>query len=85
MRSASLIFVFAIFVVFSVDLQAQVSRGVSAAGRRMDDFDNQRRKAEQDRMRGELQGKKPTKEELEAAARIKTETREDLEGLARAA
>jgi len=81
MRALSLVFLLAFLVLFIGDLNAQVNRGISAAGRRMDDFDNQRTKAERDAMNREMSGKKPSKEELQNAARIKTETREDLEGL----
>lgn len=81
MKTTSLFLLFAVFAVLSVDLSAQASRGISAAGRRMDDWDNQRSKADRDAMVKEMLGKKPTKEELQNAARIKIETREDLEGL----
>ena len=81
MRAFSLVFLLAFLVLFIGDLSAQVNRGISAAGRRMDDFDNQRTKAERDAMNREMSGRKPTKEELRNAARIKAETREDLEGL----
>ena len=81
MKALSLVFIFAFLLVFDVELEAQVNRGISAAGRRMDDWDNQRRKAERDGMSREMRGKKPSREELEKAARIKAETREDLEGL----
>lgn len=81
MRAFSLVFLLAFLVLLVGDSSAQVNRGISAAGRRMDDFDNQRTKAERDAMAREMRGKKPTKEELQNAARIKAETREDLEGL----
>lgn len=81
MKAFLFVFLLAFLLVFQIELSAQVNRGISAAGRRMDDFDNQRRKAEQDAMNREMRGKKPSKEELQTAARIKTETREDLEGL----
>ena len=81
MRAFSLVFLLAFLILFVGELSAQVNRGISAAGRRMDDWDNQRTKAERDAMNREMRGKKPTKEELQNAARIKAETREDLEGL----
>lgn len=81
MKALSLAFILAFLSIFSIEIDAQASRGISAAGRRMDDFDNQRRKAERDTMQREAQGRRPTKEELQNAARVKTETREDLEGL----
>lgn len=81
MKASSFLLLSFFLVVLSLDSFAQATRGVSAAGRRMDDFDNQRTKAQRDSMTREMRGKKPTKEELQNAARIKAETKEDLEGL----
>lgn len=84
MKASSLVLVLACLLLFSLDLYAQASRGISAAGRRVDEFDNQRRKADRDSMDSEMRSKKPSKEELRNAARIKAETKEDLEGLQQA-
>lgn len=81
MRELSVLLFFGFLLLFTGDSFAQASRGISAAGRRMDDFDNQRTKAQRDAMAREMRGKKFTKEELQNAARIKAETKEDLEGL----
>lgn len=81
MRALPLVFLLAFFTILTADLDAQVNRGISAAGRRMDDWDNARSKADRDNMQKEMRGRKPTKEELRNAARIKAETKEDLEGL----
>lgn len=81
MRALSLVFLLGFFVVLSVEVFSQVNRGISAAGRRMDDWDNTRSKADRDAMNREMRGRKPTRQELQNAARIKAETREDLEGL----
>lgn len=81
MRVVSLVFVLAFLVFSSTALVGQVNRGIFAAGRRMDDWDSTRSKADRDNMQKEMAGKKPTKEQLANAARVKAETREDLEGL----
>lgn len=83
MQALSFLLLTVFVTILAVDSYPQASRGISAAGRRVDDFDNQRTKAERDAMAREMRGKKPTKEELQNAARIKTETKEDLEGLQR--
>ena len=81
MKTAFLIFLFAFFLILPFESLAQASRGISAAGRRVDDFTQQTDKAARDAMTREMRGRKPTKEELANAARIKSETKEDLEGL----
>lgn len=85
MRTLSLIIALVFVFVLSADAYTQASRGgISAAGRRVDEFDHQRRKADRDSMDSEMRRKKPSKEELQNAARIKAETKEDLEGLQKA-
>ena len=67
--------------IFPAESLPQATRNVSAAARRLEDFKQQSDKAERDAMAQEMRGRKPTKEELATAARIKAETKEDLEGL----
>ena len=83
MKAWSFLLLSVFFAAFIDASYAQASRGISVAGRRVDDFNDQRTKAERDAMAREMRGKKPTKEELQNAARIKAETKEDLEGLQR--
>lgn len=80
MRTRSLIFLLTILLL-ATSIFAQGTRSLSSVGRRLDDWDKQRTKVDRDAMSGEMRGRKPAKEELQNAARIRTETREDLEGL----
>jgi hypothetical protein len=81
MKVSSILPFFALILMLGVDALAQSSRGVAAAGRRIDDFNVQTTKAQRDAMAREMRRRKPTKEELQHAARIRAETKEDLEGL----
>ena len=81
MKASSILPLFVILLGFGIDSLAQSSRGATAAGRRLDDFNVQTTKAQRDAMAREMRGRKPSKEELQNAARIRSETKEDLESL----
>lgn len=67
--------------VAAAEINAQATRSLSNLGRRLDEFNKQNDKVARDEMNREMNGRKPSKEELQNAARIKSETKEDLEAL----
>lgn len=78
------VFLFAFFMLTFLAVtivDAQSSRSSTSVGRRLDDFNRQGDKAARDAMDREMRSRKPSKEELQNAARIKAETKEDLERL----
>lgn len=83
MKAAPIAFLLTCFLGFIADVYSQGVRTTTAGGR-IADFENQRRKADRDSMDREMRDRKPTKEEIQNAARIKTETKEDLDGMQQA-
>ena len=77
---ASLAFVLA-SLVFIDTINAQATRNASAVGRRLDDFNRQSEKAARDELTREMNGRKPTKEELREAQVKKAQIKEDFETL----
>jgi hypothetical protein len=68
-------------VALAVESNAQGTRQLNNIGRRVEDFNNQKTKADRDEMSRELRGKKPSSEELKRIATLKAQLREDLEAL----
>jgi hypothetical protein len=64
-----------------INANAQSTRTIDGASRRMDDFRKQREKAERDQKTGDIDGRKVSPEALKRAAAIKQELKEDLESL----
>ncbi|MGQ0542043.1 MAG: hypothetical protein ACT4O9_09370 [Blastocatellia bacterium] len=82
MKSFSFSCILAVLLsVAAAEINAQATRSLSNLGRRLDEFNKQNDKVARDEMNREMNGRKPSKEELQRAARIKSETKEDLEAL----
>ena len=80
-RLGMLVILVSLVTVCSAVAAAQASRSISAAARRLDDFNKQGNKVAIDQMQSEMNGRKPTKEELRRITRLRAEIKEDLEGL----
>lgn len=81
MKSITFLLASVVLAIVVSPVSAQSTRALTAAARRIDDFNKQSDQAARDEMNREMRGKKPSAEEIRKAKAIEAQIEQDLEAL----